>query len=173
MCVIKKIVRWDEEEEEEEDPFSTESTFASELDLTKDRNASKLFTELYKQVSPLVASPLPEILHHSSTIVTILLNYLVSPDENDAGGFCTAEQWKNLDTTTIRPRFYVNLVTMDVLHLLSVLARELRHEIHPFLHSDILPRIVFDLINPPTTTATTRVLLLPPIHHLRYPHQLP
>ena len=169
MCVIKKIVRWDEEEEEEEDPFSTESTFASELDLTKDRNASKLFTELYKQVSPLVASPLPEILHHSSTIVTILLNYLVSPDENDAGGFCTAEQWKNLDTTTIRPRFYVNLVTMDVLHLLSVLARELRHEIHPFLHSDILPRIVFDLINPPTTTATTRV---PPIHHLRYPHQL-
>jgi hypothetical protein len=48
-----------------------------------------------------------------------------------------------------REVFVTNHATTDILHLLSVLSRDLRHEIHPFLHTNIIPRIVQDLLNPP------------------------
>lgn len=132
--------------------LETGTTFQMELDLSRDRNASTLFEKLYNEILPLVGS-LPEILHHSEKIIRILLSYVLSPytTPNEAS---PENMWKNNNAsnnkTTARELYMVNIVTTDVLHLMSVLARDLRHEIHPFLHSMILPRLVNDLINPPT-----------------------
>jgi hypothetical protein len=40
-----------------------------------------------------------------------------------------------------------NLATLDVLHLMAVLADDLRHEIHPHLHSKVLPCLLGDLLD--------------------------
>ena len=119
-----------------------ETTFASELDLANDRNGSEIFTKFYHEIWPLVRS-LPEILHHASKIVQILLKYLLSCDDesNDDNDENDKKKTSN--------RYVVNHATTDVLHLLAVLARDLRHEIHPFVFTSILPRIVNNLINPP------------------------
>ncbi len=149
--IVDDEVMEESEEEEEELELETNSTFAMELDLAKSRNASILFSKLYRSLVPLVGS-LPEILHHAKKIVTILLSYVLShytkPSEATPD-----DLWMNVDPKKKRDLFVVNIVTTDVLHLLSVLARDLRHEIHPYVHSLILPRIVHDLINPPTTVA--------------------
>jgi hypothetical protein len=137
----------------EELELETGTTFQMELDLSRDRNASVMFEKLYSELLPLVGS-LPEILHHSKKIIIILLSYLLSPyttpneasPENTWNRDCS----DNNKTVATRELFMVNIVTTDVLHLMSVLARDLRHEIHPFVHGMILPRIINDLINPPT-----------------------
>jgi U3 small nucleolar RNA-associated protein 20 len=67
-----------------------------------------------------------------------MLDYLLSPEENEAS-----------DGDHGAVRYQANQATTDILHLLAVLARDLRHEIHPYLHSKILPRLVDDLLNPP------------------------
>jgi hypothetical protein len=140
-----------EDEGDEELELETSTTFQMELDLARDRNASNLFAKLYPVLVPLVRS-LPEILHHAEKIVNILMCYVLSPYSNPHDA-TPEEMWKPNSSGNKRDLFVVNIVTTDVLHLISVLARDLRHEIHPYVHEYILPRIVNDLINPPTTVS--------------------
>lgn len=135
--------------------IGTTTTFASELDIALDRNPSEIFSKFHRQIWILVRS-LPEILHNLDTIIDLLLSYLLSPSkmldrpsqmstdgDSDVGG----------NDVTVRgveiAGYIINHATADILHLLSVLARDLRHEIHPYLHTKILPRIAQDLLNPP------------------------
>ena len=117
------------------------ASLAEELDLAFDRNSSELFSKFYRQIWYNVRS-LPEILHHREKIVQTMLDYLVSPEEGSSD-------------EDERVRYRPNQGTTDILHLLAVLARDLRHEIHPFLHSKILPRIIDDLLNPPMAKKQT------------------
>jgi hypothetical protein len=150
-----------DEDEDDDDFLKTKTTFSMELDLSKNRNGSKMFAKLYYNLAPLVKS-LPEILHHSKKIVHLLLSYLLS-EQSDPSSPSSIESWMDMDVDMDnkdtekkkkkkKGSFVVNLVTNDVLHLLSVLARDMRHEIHPYVHGLILPRIINDLINPPTVT---------------------
>jgi len=140
---------------EEDEPDWSASTFASELDLARERNSSQLFSRLFKELSPLVSS-LPEILHHLSDIVSILLSHVVSlstdpssPSPSDRTKVQTISQSSQQN----RILCVGNLVTADVLHLLSVLARDVQGDIHSHLFQSILLRIVFDLIQPHSTHA--------------------
>jgi hypothetical protein len=154
----------DDDKEEEEDEMGllhTKTTFGIELDLCKSRNGSQIFARLYRQLFPLVQS-LPETLHHAKKIIHLLLMYLLSPHQKPNMS-CEDDEWmqefihgsgKAKAKRRTKQMYIVNLATADVLHLLAVLARDLRHEIHPFVHDLILPRIIQDLINPPTTTTT-------------------
>jgi hypothetical protein len=144
----------DFDESEDELELETCSTFQMELDLAKDRNASALFTNLHYELSLYVGS-LPEILHHAKKIVKLLLCYVLSPYSKPH--IASPEELWDVDSKKERELFVVNTATTDVLHLLSVLARDLRHEIHPYVHNLILPRIVNDLINPPTTVSTSEM----------------
>lgn len=139
----EKIISEDSDDDME---LETNTTFSMELQLAKDRNASDLFSKMHYELSLLVGS-LPEILHHARKIVVILMRYLLSPYTDKFSP--STEECLGV-TGQNRSLYVVNMVTTDVLHLLSVLARDLRHEIHPFLHDLIMPRIVNDLINPPT-----------------------
>eukprot|EP00977_Amphora_coffeiformis_P017696 scaffold5869_cov165-Amphora_coffeaeformis.AAC.5 len=111
------------------------ASLAEELDLAFDRNPSEVFSKFYRQIWYHVRS-LPEILHHREKIVQLMLDSLLTAEEetSDEDGVV---------------RYQPNQATTDILHLLAVLARDLRHEIHPFLHTKILPRLVNDLLNPP------------------------
>eukprot|EP00980_Cylindrotheca_fusiformis_P008868 scaffold1894_cov180-Cylindrotheca_fusiformis.AAC.1 len=120
------------------------STFAEELDVALDRNASEVFSKFHREIWRLVRS-LPEILHHSEHIIDLMLSYMLSPAS-------LPERPSNLTDENVRSTrtdFIVNHATTDILHLLAVLARDLRHEIHRHLYGKILPRIIFDLLNPP------------------------
>ena len=128
------------------DVVSDETTFAEELEIAIDRNGSELFKEFYRKVWPLVRS-LPELVHHAEQIVQLMLDYMLSLEE-------TPPQPTSASTDLTKPdnevlRYQVNHATTDILHLLAVLARDLRHEIHPWIHTKIFPRIVGDLLNPP------------------------
>jgi hypothetical protein len=140
--------------------ISLSTSFANELDLTKERNSSQLFSILYKEISPFVNS-LPEILHHLSDIVTILLQFVLSPwtDASSPSSSLSNESIQNPYPIWKRDngKFYVtNVVTTDVLHLLAVLAKDVQGEIHPYLFHSILPRIVYHLIAPLTPPTTTQ-----------------
>jgi hypothetical protein len=124
--------------------IDTESTFASELDLAYDRNASEIFAEFHREIWHLVRS-LPEVLHHASQIIDILMSYMLSPESNPSERSTIFAQVSGGDRLT----YVTNHATTDILHLVAVLARDLRHEIHPYVHSQILSRIVYDLLNPP------------------------
>ena len=135
-------------------PAAARSTFAGELDVALDRNASEIFARCHRELWPLARS-LPEVLHHARRIVDLLLAYLLSP--HDAPGEKSAPDDGGDDEATDgdkRKRYVVNQATTDVLHLLAVLARDLRHEIHPFLHTKILPRILRDMLSPPAEPGT-------------------
>lgn len=120
------------------------SSFAEELDETLDRNASEVFGKFHRKVWPLVRS-LPEILHHAESIVDLMLLHIVSPESSPE----VPTDPNALKDPAKAPRGYVvNHGTMDILHLMAVLARDLRHEIHPYLQN-ILRRIIYDLLNPP------------------------
>lgn len=126
---------------DEEDYLASGSCFASELDLAHDRNASELFGKFYREMWPLTRS-LPEMLHHADEIISILLSYLLSPE--------SSPELSSPRGQFSRKVVYIpNLATTDILHLLAVLARDFRHEIHRHVHSTIAPRIVYDLLNPP------------------------
>jgi len=139
----------DSSDEEMEMELEENTTFAMELDLAYQRNAAIIFGRLHYELAPLIRS-LPEILHHAQKIIKILLSYVLSPyaEPSDPS---PEESWMHNDSKKKRELFVINMVTTDVLHLLSVLARDLRHEIHPYVHDLILPRLINDLINPPTT----------------------
>ena len=129
------------------DVESAETNFAIELDVTLDRNCSQVFASFHREVWHLARS-LPEILHHADKIIDLVLAYMLSPD--------TAPEMKSsLDSKSMagtkRARYITNHATTDILHLLAVLARDLRHEIHPYLHQKIIPRILSDLLHPPAT----------------------
>ena len=130
--------------EETLDVVSDETTFAQELDLAMERNASSVFQRFYHDVWPLVRS-LPELVHHAENVVDTLLRYLLSPEDKPEQ---VSMQGKLLETTGVC-RYQVNHATIDILHLLAVYARDLRYEVHPWLHTRIMPRIIGDLLNPP------------------------
>jgi U3 small nucleolar RNA-associated protein 20 len=129
-------------EESSDDEIDNESTFASELDLAHDRNASEIFGEFHREIWHLVRS-LPEVLHHASQIIDISMSYMLSPESNPS------EKSPAPVSSGDRVTYVTNHATTDIFHLLAVLARDLRHEIHPYVHSRIVPRIVYDLLNPP------------------------
>jgi len=145
-----------EESDENELESGLESCFASELDLAQDRNASELFGKFYREIWPLTRS-LAEMLHHADDIVAILLCYLLSP-ESDPSASTERDDIAHLLSDSPAPKARVayvsNLVTTDVLHLIGVLARDFRHEIHRYVHPTIVPRIVYDLLNPPPPPST-------------------
>eukprot|EP00978_Attheya_sp_CCMP212_P002117 scaffold4358_cov59-Attheya_sp.AAC.2 len=121
------------------------STFAEELELAYERNASEIFTKLYHATWPLVRS-LPELLHHSTDVVELLLSYLVSSTEDKDTPQTISLKEPPLTKKESSPTYVMNHATTEVLHLLAVLARDLRHEIHPFVHKWIVPRILHDLL---------------------------
>ena len=146
----------EEDEEERDNKLLTGGTiFLTELEISSQRNGSQLFQSLTRQLRPLSKS-IAELLHHKEKIVELLCSFLVSPrgDENSP----TPRRRANEDKRTYKkwlatkvPNGYVaNLATGDVLHLFGVLARELRREMYPFLNTTILPRIIDDLLNPPS-----------------------
>ncbi len=141
---VLKVLNQDDEEAEmeladEKEVLDVSSSLAFELDETLDRNASEIFGKFHRQVWPLVRS-LPEILHHASKIIDSMLSNMLSP---------TSSPERPSDLKDAESGGYVvNHATLDILHLMAVLARDLRHEIHPFLHN-IVRRIVYDLLNPP------------------------
>lgn len=126
----------------ESDAGTSGSNLASELDVALDRNASEIFGKFHREIWGLARS-LPEVLHHAPKIVDLMLSYMLSPET------LPSETSPPVEDTGERRNYIVNLATTDILHLLAVLARDLRHEIHPFLHTKIVPRIVNDLLNPP------------------------
>jgi U3 small nucleolar RNA-associated protein 20 len=130
----------------EKEIISSMTTFASELDVAVDRNASEIFSGYHRKVWRLVRS-LPEILHNVEEIIDIHLAYMLSPSSDPET--VSSRLLLQRETTDERLGFVVNHATTDILHLLAVLARDLRHEIHPYLHTKIIPRIVYDLLNPP------------------------
>jgi hypothetical protein len=123
----------------------SESNFASELDIALDRNASEIFSFFHREIWHMVRS-LPEVLHHATKIVDLMLAYMLSPETAPSQMSPLVEE---KDPDADRVNYIPNHATTDILHLLAVLARDLRHEIHPFLHTKIIPRIVNDLLNPP------------------------
>jgi len=142
-----------------DDPSSSSSTFASELDIALDRNASEIFGKFHREMWYLVRS-LPEILHNSRKIVDLLMDYLLSPASTPGEKSTTLDNENSSRTSTSkRKKYVVNQATTDILHLLAVLAKDLRHEIHPFLHSKILPRILYDMLSPPIEPNTQPVPL--------------
>ncbi len=132
------------EKSDDELQLEISTSFSSEVDVTIDRNASEIFAKFHREIWLLIRS-LPEILHNLDKIVDILIAYMLSPiSKPESPTPIDKPRSKN-----IREEFVINHATTDILHLLSVLARDLRHEIHPYLHTKILPRILNDLLNPP------------------------
>ena len=150
----------DADEEAETDALITGGTiFLTELEVSSQRNGSQLYQKLVRALRPLCKS-LAELLHHVERIVELLYAYLLSPRGDDGSSDITPikrsnESWKEYKkhVSTKAPNGYVvNVATNDVLHLFGVLAKELRHEIYPYVTSRILPRIIDDMLNPPTVT---------------------
>ena len=146
----------DEDSEEEHSSLLTNGTlFFTELEVASQRNGSQVFRKLVRELRPLCKS-LAELLHYSERIADALYAYLLSPRGSD--GQATPlrrkdEDWKSYLKhlkEKVPDGYVVHVATNDVLHLLGVLARELRHEIYPYLNTRLLPRIVGDLLNPPT-----------------------
>eukprot|EP00985_Skeletonema_marinoi_P017590 scaffold9708_cov130-Skeletonema_marinoi.AAC.3 len=144
------------DDEEKDKALLTGGTiFLAELEISSQRNGSQLFQNLVRQLRPL-SNSLAELLHHKEKIVELLCAFLLSPREED--GAPTPRRRANEDTKSYKKwlaakasnGFVANLATSDVLHLFGVLARELRREIYPFLNTTILPRIIDDLLNPPS-----------------------
>ncbi len=130
--------------DEEENQLEISTNFSSEVDVALDRNASEIFSKFHREIWILIRS-LPEILHNLDKIIDILMSYMLSPA-------VMPERPTPIDESSpsnAREEFVINHATTDILHLLSVLARDLRHEIHPYLHTKILPRVFKDLLNPP------------------------
>lgn len=125
-----------DDEDEEKDASQLLLTggteFLIEIEISAQRNGSQLFQKLVWELRPLCKS-FAELLYHKKTIVELLCKNLLSDDIHTGG-------------------FIANVATNDVLHLLGVLARELRVEIYPFLNTKILPRIIDDMLNPPQLT---------------------
>ena len=128
---------------DDENVLEASTSFSSEIDVAIDRNASEIFSKFHREIWMLVRS-LPEILHNLDKIIDLLMSYMLSP----ASMRETATPLHTSDNN-VRKEYVINHATTDILHLLAVLARDLRHEIHPYLHSKILPRVLQDLLNPP------------------------
>ena len=144
-----------DEEEQDKTLLTGGTIFLAELEVSSQRNGSQLFQNLVRQLRPL-SNSLAELLHHKEKIVELLCAFLLSPRE-DAGAPTPrrrANEEKKVYKKWLAMKapngFVVNLATSDVLHLFGVLARELRTEIYPFLNTTILPRIIDDLLNPPS-----------------------
>jgi U3 small nucleolar RNA-associated protein 20 len=136
-------------EQEDDEAEMGGSTFASELDIAQERNASEIFGKFHRKIW-IHSRSLPEILHNLENIIDILMSYMLSPASLPERPSPAPEDVKaDNDDKNAREEFIVNLATTDILHLVSVLARDLRHEIHPYIHTKILPRIINDLLNPP------------------------
>jgi U3 small nucleolar RNA-associated protein 20 len=128
----------------EDSVLNADSSLADELDETLDRNASEVFGKFYRKVWPMVRS-LPEILHHAEKVIDVMLSHMLSPESTPE---VPTDPIALRDPSKAPRGYVVNHATLDILHLLSVLARDLRHEIHSYLPS-ILQRIIQDLLNPP------------------------
>lgn len=144
-----------DDEEKDKTLLTGGTIFLAELEISSQRNGSQLFQNLARQLRPL-SNSLAELLHHKEKIVELLCAFLLSPREEE--GAPTPRRRANEDKKTYKKwlaakasnGFVANLATNDVLHLFGVLARELRKEIYPFLNTTILPRIIDDLLNPPS-----------------------
>ena len=145
----------DDEEEKDKTLLTGGTIFLTELEVSSHRNGSQLFQNLVRQLRTL-SNSLAELLHHKEKIVELLCAFLLSPREED--GAPTPCRRANEDKKAYKKwlaakspnGFVANLATSDVLHLFGVLARELRREIYPLLNITILPRIIDDLLNPPS-----------------------
>lgn len=146
------------------------SAFADELDIVLDRNPSEIFVKFHRQVWPLVRS-LPELLHHASQVVDLILSSLLTEHcytrEEEAAAAEEVQDVQKQDSNepmaNVPPPgiayYSPNLATNDLLHLLAVFARDVRQEIHPYLHTRILPRLVTDLLRPPPIPVPTSLPL--------------
>lgn len=144
VAVVSKAMKEEVLSDDDDSAAACESSnFASELDIANDRNASEIFGHFYQHVWPLVRS-LPELLHHAPQVIEALVSYMLSPSSSPGERSLMDEEEREK-----KERYVVNHATTDVLHMMGALARDLRHEIHPFLHKFILPRIIHDLLNPP------------------------
>jgi hypothetical protein len=143
-AVLKLSSEDDKNASDAELEIEVSTTFASELDVALDRNASEIFGKFHRKIWVLVRS-LPEILHNADKIIDLLMTYFLSPASHPERPSDLGEK----EPSSTREEFVVNHATTDILHLLTVLARDLRHEIHGFLHTKILPRIIQDLLNRP------------------------
>ena len=162
----EEVALEEDEEEQQSDLISGGTIFLTELEISSQRNGSQLFQKMVRELRP-VSKSLAELLHHSEHIVDVLYAFLLSPRggggaatpcrrRGSSGGGSSStkrETWKayKKHLSSIAPNGYtVNVGTSDILHLLGVLSRELRQELFPYLTSRILPRIMDDMLNPPT-----------------------
>jgi len=153
----------EEESDTNEELITGGTIFLTELELSSQRNGSQLFHKLIRQLNPMCKS-IAELVHYSEQIVNLLYAYLLSPRTAADGSSSESvtptkrpnESWKayqkHLQTTSTTNGYTVNVCTIDVLHLFGVLGRELQSEIYPYLFIRIVPRIVDDMLNPPSTT---------------------
>ena len=111
------------------------SLYAIELDVAYERNKSQVFQTFYSKVWPLVRT-IPEVLHHRTSIIQHMMESIVTVVEPIPIPLTPTHAPSSSITHKII--YVMNYATMDVLHLLGVLAREIRHEIHPYLHTMIL-----------------------------------
>lgn len=108
-----------------DDAFSenSSSSFQSEIDLIQEKNATEQFNYFYRKCWPFCRS-LVELLHYKDQVIELFVTNL-----SVKAKLCTAE------------------TLIDLLHLLGVLARDLRGEIvNDKLHSII--RVVLGLVDP-------------------------
>ncbi len=139
--------------------------FLSELEVSAQRNGSQLFQKLARELRPMSKS-LAELLHYAEKIVDLLCAYLLTP-RGFVTGSASPVRGPSEEFKVFKKRlsvkapygFIVNVATNDVLHLLGVLAKELRHEIYSFLHGRILPRIIDDMLNSPTTASSSGTIV--------------
>jgi len=124
---------------ENENPDLVPASFQTELDLLNEKNATEQFHYFYSKCWSLSRS-LPEILHYREEIVSLLMSSAVSEQ-------CTAQ------------------TKIDLLYLLSVLARDLRNDLVDSSCGDIngslslhpLIRKALNLVDPMNPSITESV----------------
>ena len=161
--ISQEDTKSEEESDTNEELITGGTIFLTELELSSQRNGSQLFHKLIRQLNPMCKS-IAELVHYSEQIVNLLYAYLLSPrtaaaDSSNSESVTPVkrpnESWKayqkHLQTSSTNG-YTVNVCTIDVLHLFGVLGRELQTEIYPYLFTRIVPRIIDDMLNPPSMT---------------------
>jgi len=146
------------------------TSVAEELEIVLDRNASQQFKEFHNNLWYKVRS-LPEVLHHLPEIVQLLMEQVLSKEEeskkesgekseamdkDNEGDEDTKETGEDNEAPVendkppeaappSKAKWNVNLCTLDVLHLTGVLTRNARHEMVP--HIDTIVTKLFQVLD--------------------------
>ena len=129
------------EEDSKEAEESIGCQFGMELDVALDQNGSEVFLKCYKEIWPLCRS-LPELLHHFRSVLNIVLDHLLTEPSLSSTTVNPPDAIQPKPQSKITPT--LNHATLDLLHLLSVLAKDLRHELQPVVYTHLFHRLLGD-----------------------------